>query len=63
MPAITLAVSTQIKPIDPVVFYDPDKPDRSCLVAGSDEITLAIPIAASILAVGLLVFGIVGTPR
>jgi hypothetical protein len=63
MPAITLAVSTQIKPIDPVVFYDPDRPDRSCLVAGPDEMTLGVPIVASILAVGLLVLGIVGPPR
>jgi hypothetical protein len=55
-------LAREIKPIDPVVFYDPHKPGRSCLVPGPNEMTLFGPIVASILAVGLLVFGIVGTP-
>lgn len=62
MPAITLVVSTEIKPIDPVVFYDPNKPNRSCLVAGLDETTLAIPIVCSVLVVALLFLGLYGTP-
>jgi hypothetical protein len=58
MAAITLAVSTEIKPIDPVVFYDPNGPSRCCLVAGLDETTLAIPIIVSVMGVALLVVGI-----
>ena len=53
--ALADAMSTQIKPIDPVVFYDPNKPARSCLVAGLDEKTLAIPIIASAMALLALV--------
>jgi Protein of unknown function (DUF3592) len=58
MPAITLAASTEIKPIDPVVFYDPDKPGRSCLVAGLEETTLTIPIVCSVMGVVLIIVGI-----
>jgi hypothetical protein len=58
MAAITLAVSTEIKPIDPVVFYDPNKPGRSCLVVGLGETTLAIPIIFSVIGVTALVAGI-----
>jgi hypothetical protein len=47
MHAITLA-SEEIKPVDPVVFYDPNKPGRSCLVVGIDETTLALAIIASV---------------
>lgn len=50
MHAITLA-SAEIKPVDPVVFYDPNKPSRSCLVVGIDGTTLIIGIIASMLAV------------
>lgn len=60
MHAITLA-STEIKPVDPVVFYDPNKPSRSCLVAGLDETTLAIAIIASVIGVTALVGGIRST--
>jgi hypothetical protein len=58
MPAITLAVSAEIKPIDPVVFYDPNKPNLSCLVAGLDETTLAIPIVCSVMGMVLIIVGI-----
>jgi hypothetical protein len=58
MAAITLAVSTEIKPIDPVVFYDPNKPGRSCLVAGLGETTLAVPIIFLVIGVTALVAGI-----
>lgn len=57
MHAITLA-SAEIKPIDPVVFYDPNEPSRSCLVVGIDETTLAIAIIASVVGVTALVTGI-----
>jgi hypothetical protein len=54
------AMSTEIKPINPVVFYDPHKHSRSCLVAGPNEMTLVGPIVGSVLVVALLVFGIRG---
>lgn len=54
----TAAVSTQIKPIEPVVLQDPDKSGRSCLVAGLDGTTLAIPIIASVMGVAALLAGI-----
>ncbi|MDB6014145.1 MAG: hypothetical protein JWL65_6395 [Gammaproteobacteria bacterium] len=57
MHAVTLA-STEIKPVGPVVFYDPNKPSRSCLVVGVDETTLAIAIIASVVGVTALVAGI-----
>jgi hypothetical protein len=57
MHAITLA-SAEIKPVDPVVFYDPNRPSRSCLVVGMDETTLAIAIIASVVGVTALVIGI-----
>jgi hypothetical protein len=57
MHAITLAASTEIKPIDPVVFYDPNRLGRSCLVAGLDETTLAIPIIFSVVGMMALVAG------
>jgi hypothetical protein len=57
MAAITLA-STQIKPVGPVVFYDPDKPSRSCLVAGLDESALVIPIILLVVGLTVLVDGI-----
>jgi hypothetical protein len=44
MHAVSLAASTEIKPVDPVVFYDPNNPSRSCLVAGVDETTLTLAI-------------------
>lgn len=53
---VELAMRTQIKPINPVVFYDPRKPDRSCLVAGPTEMTLVGPIVGSVLVVALLFF-------
>ena len=55
------ALSTQIKPINPVVFYDPGKPSRSCLVAGPNEMTLVGPIVGSVFVVALLFFGLHGT--
>ncbi len=57
MHAITLA-SAGIKPVDPVVFYDPNEPSRSCLVVGIDETTLATAIIASVVGVTALVAGI-----
>jgi hypothetical protein len=51
-------MSTQISPIDPVAFYDPQNPSRSCLVAGLDKTTFAAPIITSLVAVMLLVDGI-----
>ena len=57
MHAVSLA-STEIKPVDPVVFYDPNKPSRSCLVAGIDETTLGFAIIATVAGVTLLVIGI-----
>jgi hypothetical protein len=57
MHAITLA-STEIKPVDPVVFYDPTKPGRSCLVVGIDETTLGFAIIAFVGGVAALVAGI-----
>ena len=56
------SLATQIDPISPLVFYDPHNPGRSCLVPGPNEMTLVGPIVASLLAVGLLVFGAFGTP-
>ena len=58
MHAVSLAVSTEIKPVDPVVFYDPKKPGRSCLVAGIEETTLSVAIIGSVIGVTLLVVGI-----
>ena len=52
------AMSTEIKPIDPVVFYDPRKPSRSCLVTGAEEVTLSAAIIGSLIGIGLLVVGI-----
>jgi hypothetical protein len=49
------AMSTDIKPIDPVAFYDPERPGRSCLVAGLDEATFALPIILSLMAATALV--------
>jgi hypothetical protein len=57
MHAVTLA-STEIKPVDPVVFYDPKKPSRSCLVVGIDETTLATAIIASVIGGTALAAGI-----
>ena len=57
MHAVSLA-SAEIKPVGPVVFYDPNRPCRSCLVAGIDETTLAIAIIASVVGVTALVAGI-----
>jgi hypothetical protein len=51
MAAVTLAASTEIKPVDPVVFYDPTEPGRSCLVAGLHETALLIPLVASVMGV------------
>ena len=56
------SLATEIDPINPLVFYDPHNPGRSCLVPGPNEMTLVGPIVASILAVGLLVFGMFGRP-
>ncbi len=56
------SLATEIKPIGPLVFYDPHNPGRSCLVPGPNEMTLVGPIVASILATGLLVFGMFGRP-
>jgi Protein of unknown function (DUF3592) len=56
--ALAHAMSTQIKPIDPVVFYDPHKPGRSCLVTGPEEVTLSAAIIGSVIGIGLLVIGI-----
>jgi hypothetical protein len=58
IPAITLAVSTQIKRIDPVVFYDPNRPGRCCFVAGPDDTILAIAVIFSVVGVTALVAGI-----
>jgi hypothetical protein len=58
MAAITLAASTEIKPVGPVVFYDPDKPGRSCLVAGLDDVILPMAIVFSLIAVIALIVGI-----
>jgi hypothetical protein len=33
------SLATQIKPIDPLVFYDPHNPGRSCLVPGPNRKT------------------------
>ena len=55
---LLLLASTQIKPVDPVVFYDPNEPGRSCLVAGIDETTLAFAIIASVGGVTALVAAI-----
>jgi hypothetical protein len=49
---------TQIRRIDPVAYYDPQNPSRSCLVAGFDNTTFATPIITSLMAVMLLVDGI-----
>lgn len=57
MHAVSLA-SAEIKPVDPVVFFDANKPSRSCLVAGIDETTLAFAIIASVVGVTALVAGI-----
>jgi hypothetical protein len=56
------SLATEIRPVNPLVFYDPHNHARSCLVPGPNEMTLVGPIVASILAVGLLVFGAFGTP-
>ena len=58
MYAVSLAASTEINPVDPVVFYDPNKPSRACLVAGIDETILAMAIIASLSGVTALVAGI-----
>jgi hypothetical protein len=58
MRAVTLAASTEIKPVDPVVFYDPNKPTRSCLVAGVDETILNIAIFTSVVGVTALIAGL-----
>lgn len=52
-PVLAHAMSTQIKPIDPVVFYDPHAPGRSCLVTGSEETTLSVAIIGSVIGVVL----------
>jgi hypothetical protein len=51
-------MSMEIKPIGPVVFYDPHKPSRSCLVAGPGETTLPGAILFSIVGLTLVVVGI-----
>lgn len=50
-------MSTAIKPIDPVVFYDPHKPSRSCLVTGPGDTTLPGAIFLSIVGMTLVVVG------
>jgi len=57
MHAITLA-STEMKPVDPVVFYDPNRPSRSCLVAGPTETTLSWAIFPSVVGMTLVIVGI-----
>lgn len=57
MYAVSLG-SAEIKPVDPIVFYDPNRPSRSCLVAGIDEPILAMATMASVLGVTVLVAGI-----
>jgi hypothetical protein len=51
-------MSTQIGPIDPVVFYDPRNPALGCLVAGPDELTLLLPIMGSVAGLALLTVGV-----
>jgi hypothetical protein len=51
-------MSTEIRPIDPVVFYDPRNPARCCLVAGPDELTLPLPIIGSVAGLALLTVGV-----
>jgi len=51
------AVTRELDALTPVVFYDPEKPSRSCLVAGLNLVTLTTPILACALGVALLVLG------
>lgn len=51
------AVTRELDALAPVVFYDPGKPSRSCLVPGLTATTLASPILSCALGVALLVLG------
>jgi hypothetical protein len=49
-----------IDPINPLVFYDPEYPARSCLVPGPNAMTLVQPILTSIFVLAMVVGGALG---
>lgn len=54
------ALTNAIDPINPVVFYDPQDPERACLAPGCNVVILLFPALSLSVGLALLILGLSG---
>jgi Protein of unknown function (DUF3592) len=51
-------VTTEIDPVNPAVYFDPNNPRRACLITGPNEWTVVGPVFALLLGTAMCALGV-----